>query len=252
MIKPPKTNSFVRLLPVFLSLLGFGSVQAHAAAVCGPGNHWIDSCPAGTETLPIIMRFGLSTNGDSVTDVEVQFDGTITVQRNDPVVGNPTTDPGHLNYIQTEILSMNLVGTSAYGNGWFFRAGVSEGLSPSTGFIRETTNAAVGTNRFDLVFQIDGSPYGTLHHDGTFFFSAPIDRLPPVGTVYKHLGGPFGTDFALLDTGDNQVLRLTDLFGTDYVTQGRPEFTIVPLPSALGLLAVGIFGLFGARFRRRA
>jgi hypothetical protein len=107
-----------------------------------------------------------------------------------------------------------------------------------------------------MVFNIEGTPFGTLHHAGSFFFSADITSFPQIGADYKHLGAPFGTHFALLDSNDVHVLNMTDLFDTDLVSVGRPHFVVtqvVPLPPAILLLVSGMAPLvyaLGTRKRR--
>lgn len=247
-----------RLLAMTLLFLcattGFLPIQAFGASTCSPGAHWVDSCAAGTNTYSIVMRFGLTTNIQGFADYEAQFEGTMTVTRGDPVAQDPINDPSHLNYINTEIVSMVLAGTSPEVSGWTFRAGVDQGLAPTTGFIQETSDPNIAQDWSNLAFAIDGTPYGTLHQNGTLFFATLIDQLPSVGAVYKHTGSPFGTNYPLYDANNTIVLKLTDLFGTDWVTVGRPQIEImgvVPLPPAFILLGSGLLGLLvHARFMR--
>ncbi|GEM_PF-2357153 len=239
-------------LVALLSLLWV--VPSHAASVCGPGDHWVDTCTAGTQTLRVHMEFGLDTNLDQLTDVEAAFDGTMVVKWNNPHASDPLVDPTHLDRMGSQILSMSLTGTGGYVAGWTFRIGVDQGLPATTGYIQESTDPAVASNRYDTVFNIDGTPFGTLHHAGTFFFSGDITSFPQVGADYKHLGAPFGTHFALLDQNGTHVLNMTDLFNTDFISVGRPYFVVtevVPLPSAIPLFLSGLVSLvFVARNRR--
>jgi hypothetical protein len=231
---------------VFFSTPSFNSQQAFGASICDSGVHWVDTCGGGTNTFSIVMRFGLTTNISGLADYEAQFEGTMTVSRSDPVASDVVNNPLHLDFIDTEILSMNLVGTSAEVNGWVFSAGADQGLAPTTGFIQESGDPSIAMDWTDLIFVIEGTPYGTLHHDGSLFFAAAIDRFPSPGTAYKHTGSPFGTNFPLYDINNNFALKLTDLFGTDWITVGRPEFVItsaVPVPPAIIMFVPGLLGL---------
>lgn len=246
------------------SCLGVGSVvavllalttPARAASVCGPGDHWVDACTAGTATLQVHMEFGLDTNLDQLTDVEAAFDGTMVVKWTDPHASDPVANPTHLDRMGSQILSMSLTGAGGYVAGWTFRAGVDQGLAATTGYIQESsTDPAVAENRYDMVFNIDGTPFGTLHHTGTLFFTSDITGFPQVGADYSHLGALFGTYFSLYDANDVHVLTMTDLFNTDHISVGRPNFmvtAVVPLPSASLLLMSGLAPLVIAAKSRR-
>jgi hypothetical protein len=235
-----------------LSAIPASPIQA--ASICGPGDHWVDACAAGTQTLRVHMEFGLDTNLDQLTDVEAAFDGTVVVRRGNPAASDPDNDPLHLDRMGSQILSMALTGSGGYADGWTFRAGIDQGLAATTGYILETDDPAVAYNRYDMVFSIDGTPFGTLHHAGSFFFSADVTAFPQVGADYKHLGAPFGTHFALRDQNDVTVLNMTDLFDTDFVSIGRPHFVItqvVPLPSTILFLMSGIAPLMLALGKRK-
>lgn len=239
---------------LLIVLAVFSPWPVFAASTCGPGAHWIDTCSAGTETFAIVMRFGLTTNIQALADYEAQFEGTMTVRRGDPVVLDPASDPGHANYINTEILSMDLLGTSPEVSGWRFRAGIDQGLDPTTGFIRETNDPKVALDWADLIFIIEGTPYGTLHHDGSLFFATSIDAWPPIGVSYSHTGSPFGTNFPLFDANNDFAIKLTDLFNTNWIDIGRPQYeivSVVPLPPTVVLLVWGLLGLLIPSARKR-
>ncbi len=229
------------------------SMPALAASICGPGDHWVDTCIAGTATYQVQMQFGLDTNVDGQTDVETAFDGTMTVKWSNPFASD-STNPTHMDIMGSQILSMSLTGTGGYVDGWTIRAGIDQSLPATTGYILESADPAVAENRYNMVFNIDGTPFGTLHHTGTFFFTTNITGFPQVGADYKHLGGPFGTSFALYDQSDNYALTITDLFNSDHATVGRPNFVvtaIVPLPSTLQLLMSGLIPMIVAMKSRR-
>lgn len=239
-------SMFLTRLLSICCMFGFLPQQVWGASTCGPGAHWVDTCSGETATFSIVMKFGLATKLGGFADYEAQFEGNMTVKRSDPVALDPINDPLHLNYINTEILSMYLVGTAAPVNGWILRAGADQGLAPTTGYIQESADANIATDLTNLAFIIDGTPYGTLHPTRTVFFSASIDRFPSLGTMYNHAGGPFGTNVPLYDANNNFVLKFTDLFNTDWITVGRPQYEItavVPLPPAIIMFGSGLFGL---------
>lgn len=236
-------SSAAAVLVVFL-MSSICPVVAAAETVCGPGAHWVDSCVAATQTWAIRLEFGIDGNFDGVTDADAAFEGFAVVQNDAPVESNPSGDPGHLDLMSSQIINLSLAGTSANVAGWTFRAGVGQGLSATTGFIQEDgSNAALAENRYDMVFAIDGTPFGTLHHVGTFFFTDLISAFPQPGADYRHLGGPFGTSFELYDVNDALALVVTDLLQSDHIGTGRPHFVVtavVPVPATIWLFASGL------------
>lgn len=225
--------------------------DASAATVCGPGDHWIDTCVPMTQTWSVHMEFGLDRDLDGVVDEEAVFDGYVVVQNDAPYESRPRADPGHLNEMTTTIQDMSLNGTSANVSGWTMRAGIAQGLAPTSGYAQEhSSDPSSAGNRFDMVFVIDGTPYGRLHHDGSFFFEAALTSFPQAGADYKHLGAPFGTSFPLYDENGTWAMSIKDLFETDHVSIGRPHFVVtavVPIPAAIGLFGAGLalLGLVG-------
>ncbi len=250
------TISSVRLIFITTTFLLFATSEAIGAAICGPGNHWVDTCTPGTYTLGIHIEFGIDTDLDNVTDFEAQFDGTMIVQRGVPQPSDPSGSPAHNDFIRTEILSMQLAGSSPETSGWTFLAGVNQGLAASTGIIKEYADFPESADhRYDMVFEITGTPYGRLHHENTtFFFEEPdLLRSPEIGSSYHHFGGPFGTIFKMFDDTETNVIKITDLFNTDHATFGRPNFvitSIVPVPGALWLFISGLVFL-GIKQRHR-
>ena len=244
--------------PIMITTLYLLLVASQASAsTCAPGDHWIDTCNAGTETYNISMYFGLDTDSDSLANVDASFYGTATISHSDPVAIN-ILEPEHLNAIGTQIVSMNLTGSAGgYVDGWTLHMGSEEGLADSTGYIIENTDPLLGDSKFDTVFEIRNTHFGTLHHNSTFFFSALIGEYPSLGTKFKHVGGPFGTDFALYDATDANVINLVDLIDTDSITIGRPYFVIesvvspVPVPAAVWLFGSGLIAMIGFAKRRQ-
>jgi len=229
-------------------LLYCASCALCAASTCRPGVNWVGSCAAGTETLSVTEVFGFDTDLDAfnTADVMGQFVGMMTVTRSAPYASSGSGNAGYLDRIDMELVSMSLAGASPYVAGWKMRAGVNEGLAPTTGYISELGDPQAPTARYDMVFEFENTPLGTLHHNGSLFFSTQIDQSPAAGAVYKHTGCCFGTLFDLFDGNNINVPLLTDQFGTDYAEAGRPELTItgiVPLPATVWLLSRGLLGI---------
>ena len=65
---------------------------------CGPGPHWLDTCPAGMDVFPSKSVLGLDTTLDCIVDTNLVFFGSVSVARG---AGSPHS-------IQTELVSMNL------------------------------------------------------------------------------------------------------------------------------------------------
>ena len=237
------------------------SLQCGAPAAgtlsCGTDANWVSTCSAGTQTLNVTMNFGLDTDFSSLANVDVSFTGEVIVKIGDPYASDPVNAPGHIDRINTEIISMSLMGSTSYVNGWGFRMGVDQAVAPSLGFIQEQINTTIALSRFDTVFEIDSIPYGTLTHDlnATVFFEDLISGLPEIGAKYNHTGAPFGTTIPLFDENGIEVLRLTDLIVTDFVTIGRPHFivdsVVIPVPPAIWLFGSGLLGLISLSRRNR-
>jgi hypothetical protein len=155
----------------------------------------------------------------------------------------------------TSILDMALTGVTSNVTGWTFLAGTRQGLAATNGNIQEDgSDPSLASARYDMVFQIGGTSFGTLHHDNTFFFADTITSFPQIGADYRHLGGPFGTNFKLYDGDGTHVLNMTDLLVSDHTTIGRPHFTItaiVPAPPAFWLFGTGLVALVRVASRRQ-
>lgn len=101
------------------------------------------------------MNFDLDTDLDSLVDIEVSFVGQMVVQNGDPYASDPVNAPGHIDRIDTQILAMNLAGSTPDVSGWTLRVGINQGIAPSLGFIQERADPTLALSRFDAVFEID-------------------------------------------------------------------------------------------------
>ena len=126
--------------------------------------------PAGTDEMPVSLHFDnvwLDEDGGGVPEFEAgpaTFTGTGKFSR-----GIPNVDGQGYNFIDTAILSMVLTGTVA-GDQVTIRAGTEQGLSASTGKIREQTPGTLfpADTWFDVFFVIDStdSKYNGMHNCG--------------------------------------------------------------------------------------
>ena len=160
--------------------------------VCGPGPHWIHqpNCPPGADNLPSGAKFGIDLDLDCVADVSVVANGPATILRSGAVDDSlrfPGTRPvdGHLDVIDTEIVSMHLTNSSA---GVSLLAGAGLGvipLPPSFGAMAEQPATPELADSFFEVFfevQVNGA---LLYNQTALRVNSKIDCLPP-DTDYIH------------------------------------------------------------------
>ncbi len=242
---------------LYIGVLVFVFTPAVNAATCGPGSHWIDTCPAGIDVIPSsLIEFGVDLNFDGIAEFDVLFTGgPVTLERSDPrddSINYPGTRPldGHDDVIDTEIVSMSLTGQGA-STGWTLRVGEDSGVSSSHGFggsyqtlgaiAEQPCDSILAVSFFDVFFEIDDTPFGTLHNDTALRIGATIDQVvPPVGTDYfiHWLVGPHVLE--LFDANDIHVANLVDL-----TTGGGGHHLITPVPAAAWLFGTALIGLIG-------
>ena len=90
------------------------SVTAMNILACGPGDHWVDGCAAGTDVFNSTAVVGLDTNLDGKVDATLMLTGPTTVVRGSPAVIPGETQGGvpstHKDRIPTEITDLNASG----------------------------------------------------------------------------------------------------------------------------------------------
>jgi hypothetical protein len=138
--------------------------------------------PAGTDTLPhTTATIQLHITSPHAFNENITATGPTTIARGTPY--NP--GDGHMK-INTAMVSMNLVGTSAY------IGPVKIFINPSTtsnGTIRQVNAGSdfPADSFFDVFVEINTTlppPYSTLHYDQPVLMHALIHGIPPWNTTY--------------------------------------------------------------------
>jgi hypothetical protein len=136
--------------------------------------------PAGTDTMNSTATIELEITG--------MFTETITAKGPTTVARGTPYDPGDGRMkIDTEIISMNLVGTSAYIGPVTI---IESPSKASTGAIRQQIAGIdfPADSFFDVFIEIQTAlpfPNGRLYNDIPKRMSAVINSIPPYGSVYE-------------------------------------------------------------------
>ncbi len=227
-----------RLTVWLLQLMGlFWALTASAVAgpVCGPGAHWVDACPGGTDFFPLTM-------GVHTLEIFGPGGGIFTLNTTGPTTiwrGPGSTSPDH--HIDTELVSLQLVGGGLTLNAG---DGVGNGMCStplcSLGRITEQGgNPMLADSFFDIFFEIQGSPLGPLHNIVPCKMETVLDQVAPAsGTTYVCNQTVTGPVF-LYDLGNNQVGQLLSASHT----------IILPEPASLALVGLALAALAGLRRR---
>ncbi len=196
-------------------------------AACGPGPHWIHNppCPAGEDAMPSGAVVGIDTNLDCVRDVNLVMFGPAQVRRTGPLddSGNfPGTRPvdGHLDVIDTEMVSLTLTGSGAT-----LIAGAGRGAIPLTaslGNVAETpSNPLVADSFFDVFFEITTPSGAHLYNQVPLRPTARITCLPPDAN-YQH---PTGICIPLYTSPvPGQGVHVANLVSANHQTYPGPCF----------------------------
>ncbi|MEE9293718.1 MAG: nidogen-like domain-containing protein [Phycisphaerae bacterium] len=189
---------------------------------CGPGPHWIDTCPAGHDRLPSGAVVGVDRDGDCIVDMNLVMFGPAEVARG---AGSPHSIP-------TEMVAMKLT-----GGGVVLRAGYGGGigpgapLGPSLGsIIEDGGDPSLGDSSFDILFELDLGGGLFAYNQVPLSLTASIECVSP-NRIYSHPRGCF----PLFDSPIPGVGRfVANLVTADHDPFGDP---LCPLPTFDPLLS---------------
>src|SRR5262249_11504033 len=203
-----------------------------AVSLCGPGPHWVDTCPSGNDTFSSYATIGLDFDFDGKTDRDVLLFGPTTIFRGNPIDTPDPHDPGHVNHINTELVSLDLTATDGSGIKVVSGDGVGNGTCGgplcSFGAINEQpANSTLADSFFNINFQITNVPIlGTLHPESPLHLEAVISTIPPFGFGYTHF---VAAPIPLLDSSNRVVAQLVN----------AQHNVLPPAPDIAGNLTVG-------------
>ena len=164
---------------------------------CGPGEHWVDTCPGGVDQIEDQgALIGIDTDLDCEEDVSlVMFPcldiPPLMIARTGPLDDSnyfPGLRPvdGHLDVIDTEIVEMCLA-----GGGFTFTAGAGPWhgvvLAPSLGAIAELpADPLLAESFFDVFFEIEIPGEVFLYNHSPLRLATEIYCVPPEDAAYLH------------------------------------------------------------------
>jgi hypothetical protein len=201
-----------------LVVVGLVSIPAlspvHAAALYGPGRHWIDKVTGGLAMFESAASVGVDINGDGSTDLTVTATGPTTIFRSDALAGDPIGAPGHRNHLDLEIVTMTLTGIIPGLGPFTLTAGDGIGNQVSDGPLHSagTSDEVPGSPRraldvFEISFQLSLDQLGlVLHNPAPLRVETIITALPPIGAQFVMAGPPV----PLVTANGAPVLQVTE------------------------------------------
>ena len=222
-----------------LMILASASKIAGAAALFGPGPHWVDTVTAGTDFFGSATSIEIDLNGDLAADVSFSLPGPIIIKRGSAADTPDPLDPGHLNHVDIELVSMELTASTPFGP-VTVRAGddignfAADGPLYSPGAIDEKDSDPTLANAFiDLFLEVD-TPFGTFHNNTALRLRAVINQYPPL----------FAQDLL-------NPVPLVGSSGSPSTVSLVAMAIVVPEPPSMALAAFGLVGLAAWRWRRK-
>jgi len=199
-----------KIVMVLLGTAGIGAavlvtaltpVRALSPA-CGPGPHWIDNCtPGGTDHFDrtgALVGVNVGNNCSFPGTMNLILWGPVDVARqarSDDSARFPGLRPvdGHLDVIDTEIVSMNLTGSGITLLVGTSTPGINPAVPRTFGAVAEEdvippTNSSLGDSFFDVFFEVTGVPGGPVYSHTPLRVQAVISYVPPA-VVYVHPTG---------------------------------------------------------------
>jgi hypothetical protein len=228
--------------------------QGYPCSECGPGDHWVDTCLEGEDQIANTQALvGIDLDLDCVADLNLVLgpcgepDHLLIISRSDPRDDSqnfPGLRPvdGHLDVIDTEIISMCLT-----GGGFTLRAGMGQGgvISPALGAIVELVAHSERAESFFDVFFVVETPMGSLYNQTPVRVEAIIECVPPQAKYIK----PTGCYPLYTSPIPGQGMHVANLVEAEHIVNPVPSHSQLGL--ILLILAVaGFFGFMIIRKRR--
>jgi hypothetical protein len=188
---------------------------------CGPDPHWVDQCPGGIDHMPSSALVGIDLDLDCAPDRSFRLSGPVSVRRSNPrddsiVFPGTRALDGHLDVIDTEIVSMSLTrsGVTLTAGAGLGQGGV---LAPSYGVIAEQPgDITLADSFFDVFFEVDLGSSLFAYNFEPLRVNAKIDCLPP-DTRYIHPQGCIPL-FSAPPTTPGLVVHVANLVTADHST----------------------------------
>lgn len=150
------------------------AVPNRALAVCGPANHWVASCPSGTDILALSATITTDLGGSPIVG-----SGPVTILRGSPIASDPA-NPSNLNKIPAEVVSLTLTGsglTIVAGDGVANLKSDGPTYSPAS-ITESSSNPAQATVALDIFVQLKSSLGINVHNQVPIHVEATVDRFP--------------------------------------------------------------------------
>lgn len=210
-----------------ICVLVLGTIPVFAGDIlcsqCGPGDHWVDDCPAGSDLISKQGAVvGIDTDLDCVVDMSLVLHSCGTDFEVSRGAGVPHT------ITPTEIVDLCMTnGTQILiagdGNG---QGGV---LAASLGSIVETGDPAVATSSFDMMFEFDLGGGNYVYNQTPLVISSDITCVPPRATYIHPTGCTPLFDSPIVGQGD----LVANLVSADHTV-----VPIIPTVSEWGVVAM--------------